>query len=118
MHNRAVIFDLFGTLVPPVTAGTYRRSVLDIAQVLHVDSQAMEEFWLMDHVFHEHRMTGRGSSIENMERACRHLGLERSRKDLELAAKVHLDAHRKWLQPWHNSIETLRELRARRTQLA
>ncbi|HUG66913.1 MAG TPA: HAD family hydrolase [Pirellulaceae bacterium] len=113
----AVIFDLFGTLVPPVDRRVYREAVDAVASALDVDAEAVAVLWMEDQSFRRLLMTTGSSTLSQIDRTCERLGLPRPLADRRRAAAVHLDSHRVWMEPWPDSLATLHRLREHNLRL-
>jgi putative hydrolase of the HAD superfamily len=111
-RTTAVIFDLFGTLVPPVDDRMYRASAAEVAAAIDVDPAKVATLWMHDAPFHKSLMTSGSSTQAQIDLTCQRLGISRSPDARRRAAAAHLDAHRIWLNPWPTSVETLQRLQA------
>lgn len=111
MPYQAVIFDLFGTLVPPFPASVFERTLLAMAQELslnYVDFQRMwdQETWYA-------RATGEFASVEaNINSICESLKVVVSLEQVSAAAELRYEFSRTILHPRADTVETLRLLRA------
>lgn len=114
---RAVVFDLFGTLVPPVDQRTYREAVDAVASALDADAETVAGLWIEDQSFRRLLMTSGETTLSQIERTCESLGVPTSLEGRRKAAAVHLEAHRVWMRPWPGSLETLHWLRERKLRL-
>jgi putative hydrolase of the HAD superfamily len=107
----AVVFDLFGTLVPEFSKSDFFESVRDMARVLGADPVRFEEAWVQTA---EARQTGGFSSVEdNVLYICGTLGVESTDDALAVALDLRLGLYRTWFHPRRGALETLLELKAR-----
>lgn len=109
----AVVFDLFGTLVPEFSRSDFFASVRAAADVLGVDREAFERGWT--ETAHE-RQTGvyPGGVEENVRAIVVALGGEEPDDGILAAATATRRAlYDRWFHPRDGSLEILRELRAR-----
>ena len=113
----AVVFDLFGTLVPPVDDRTYEASVIAVATALGANASEVVDLWLHDSDFSRRFMTTGSSTRDQIDHTCERLSLARSLAVREQAAAVHLASHRRWMEPFSGSLGTLRALRGRQLRL-
>jgi putative hydrolase of the HAD superfamily len=109
MRYEAVIFDLFGTLVPNVPQWQYERSVEEMADKVGVAPREFVRLWLQTS---EYRATGRFPSIDaNIEYI---LGVTRVVADddgITAAVELRRAFTRGMLEPRSGAIETLTRLR-------
>lgn len=108
---RAVVFDLFGTLVPefplPVWVGMFEG----MAAALGADAGAFRRAW-EDTVLQ--RQTGRFPHVgANLREICGRLGLSPSDGRIADALEVRAALYRTWFRPQPGAVETLRWLRER-----
>jgi putative hydrolase of the HAD superfamily len=104
MDIRAVVFDLFGTLIDDSPPADYGRFLAETAAALEADPQRFEELWDAHDVA---RYTG--PIEECFESICGELGVA----DYSPALALRLDRLRGLLVPRPDAVPTLRELRNR-----
>ncbi len=110
MVCRAVIFDLFGTLVPPFSAAPYERALAEMVAAVGLDPVAFRRMWLYGTA--DGRMTGAFASIEaEIAHIARALGADPTPAQLTAAARVRLDFYRAALNPRPDAVATLRALK-------
>ena len=114
---RAVIFDLYGTLVPEFPHEDFYASIDHMAAVLGADAAAFRDGW---NGTVEPRQTGGFPTLdENVGAICASLGLpEPSDQDVTAALARRAEMYERWFHPRVGAIETLTELRARGFPLA
>jgi len=114
---RAVIFDLYGTLVPEFPHQDFYASIDHMATVLGVDPATFRDGW-NDTVVD--RQTGVYKTMdENVVAICEAMGLpEPSANAVTQALKRRNEMSGMWFRPREGAVETLTELRARGFQLA
>ncbi len=111
MRYRAVLFDLFDTLVPGQPAKVWRQTYTDMAAVLEVEDDPFHTAWY--EVF-EDRMTGKlRDSEEQIRSVLRTVGETASDRQIEEAIQVKRRFLQKALQPRHDTLATLGGLQDR-----
>jgi putative hydrolase of the HAD superfamily len=103
---RAVIFDLWGTLIP-FDHGCWERVLTSIAEVLGVPREEFEREWKRD--YHRRLVSDLGASLE---RVCRSLEVTRAGA-IEDGLSLRNEAQREMFVPREDTVTTLRELHAR-----
>jgi putative hydrolase of the HAD superfamily len=114
---RAVIFDLYGTLVPEFPHDDFYGSIDHMATVLGADIEAFRDAWNATVVA---RQTGVYPTMdENVLAICETIGLpEPAASVVTRALKRRAEMYEKWFRPRDGAVETLTELRARGFRLA
>jgi putative hydrolase of the HAD superfamily len=114
---RAVIFDLYGTLVPEFPHDDFYGSIDHMATVLGADVGAFRDAWNATVVA---RQTGVYPTMdENVLAICETMGLpEPAASVVTRALKRRAEMYEKWFLPRDGAVETLTELRARGLRLA
>jgi putative hydrolase of the HAD superfamily len=108
---RAVIFDLFGTLVRNFSYRAHEQTVSDIARILNLPRDAFARLW---HETWKMRSTGVFPTIEaNIVHTCAVLGLRREPDQILAGAQVELEFTRRALAPRLDAEATIRGLRER-----
>jgi putative hydrolase of the HAD superfamily len=109
----AVVFDLFGTLVPEFPRTAFYDAVRHMAEVLGADPEAFVEIWSETAVL---RQTGAypGGIEENVRAICVALGAEPP-TDVAVARAIapRAEMYARWFHPRPGALETLREVKAR-----
>ena len=109
----AVVFDLFGTLVPEFSRSDFYDSVRSAAGALGLDVEEFEREWIR--TAHE-RQTGayRGGVEDNVRAIVDALGrAQPTDEELAAALATRSSLYDRWFHPRDGSLEILRELRAR-----
>jgi putative hydrolase of the HAD superfamily len=108
----AVIFDLYGTLVPEFPAAEFYETVAKMAASVGADPDAFRIEWDRTAVA---RQTGRVGSIgENVRTICQSLEVpEPSAGQVAEALQPRAEMYRRWLRPRRGAIETGGGLRER-----
>ena len=107
----AVVFDLFGTLVPEFSKTDFFESVRDMALALGADRDGYEDAWRKTA---EARQTGGFATVEdNVRHICGSLGVDPSDEAVAAALDLRLGLYRTWFHPRRGALETLMELKAR-----
>jgi putative hydrolase of the HAD superfamily len=108
---RAVVFDLFGTLVPEFPRSDWERMFEDMARALEVEPEPFRTAWEAS-MFE--RQTGRLGDMEaNVRTICERLGVEPSPEQLAVAMDARAEIYRRNFGPQPGALETLAWLRAR-----
>ena len=113
----AVIFDLYGTLVPEFPHEDFYGSIDHMAEVLGADADAFREGWTKTVV---ERQTGVYETMgQNVRAICEAIGLpEPSAGAVTQALTRRAEMYETWFRPREGAVETLTELRARGFRLA
>jgi len=109
----AVVFDLFGTLVPEFSRSDFYGSVRTAADVLGCDRDAFERGWI--ETAHERQTGGYPGGVEeNIRAIVASLGAEQPTDEVLAAALATRRAlYDRWFHPRDGSLETLRGVRER-----
>ena len=111
MTAEAVVFDLFGTLVPEFSTSDFFESVRDMARVLGADHDRFEDAWRQTA---EARQTGVFATVEdNVRHICEALGVDPSDDAVAAALDLRLQLYQTWFHPRRGALETLTELKMR-----
>lgn len=109
----AVIFDLFGTLVPEFPRAEFFGVVREAAEILGADPEAFEQEWRRTAVARQTGAYGNGLQ-ENIQVICSAIGLAApSEEAVDRALAPREEMYRRWFFPRDGAIDTLSELRAR-----
>lgn len=115
MKYKAVIFDLFGTLVRSFTRQEYDQVDAQMAKAVGVP---FPEFWrLMGETFHDRSLGCYGSMEENIQDICCRLGVETDTKQITQATKYHYEFMSHAIVPKQEVLEALSILKTQRLQL-
>lgn len=109
MKYKAVIFDLFGTLVPNMSLSEHRAILMRMAHVLSAPPDDFAQLWF--DTFNE-RSTGIFQSPgDNVEYICRTLGVSVNETQVKLATRIRFDYAVQSMMPRPDAIETLSHLK-------
>jgi putative hydrolase of the HAD superfamily len=115
---KAVIFDLFGTLVPSGRRDPYIASLRRSAELAGADADRFIEFWT-DRSFVDHRMKGTfPSQVDYVRHVCTQLGVTPDDGAVEAAAEERTEFERLLLEPRTDAVTTLTHLKAAGLKLA
>ncbi|MBN1190041.1 MAG: HAD-IA family hydrolase [Dehalococcoidales bacterium] len=89
MKYRAVIFDLFGTLVPNFSEKAYRRTVKDMAGILSVPDENFLELWA--DTFEESILGILPDPAARIRYICRKLDIQPAEEKVAEAARLRFD---------------------------
>lgn len=114
MSKRAVIFDLFGTLVDSFSAEAHTQLLHDMARVVGAPDEAFAKGWHGTLIL---RGTGRMQSIAaNVDYICQSIGFAPPREKLLEAERLRIEFTRDGLVPRADAVETLGALGERGIQ--
>ena len=116
MTPRAVVFDLFGTLVPEFGRSDFYDSVRGMAEALGARPDRFLEEWDRTALS---RQTGGFADVEqNVRAVCATLGVPVDEEALPRALAIRGALYDRWFFPRPGAVETLLELKARGYQVA
>ncbi|MGZ8572530.1 MAG: HAD family hydrolase [Actinomycetota bacterium] len=107
----AVVFDLFGTLVPEYTKADFYGAVASAAEVLGADPEAFRAEW--DRMAIGRQTGGFPDMTSNLRAICDALGMVREDASIERALEAREAMYRAGFHAREGALETLAELRAR-----
>jgi putative hydrolase of the HAD superfamily len=111
MVYRAVIFDLFGTLVHQFTSSGYEESLRQMAEAVGVDGEAFRRAWVHD-TWRE-RATGQLPTVEAaVDHISRMQGVRPTAQQLATAAHIRYTFTRTTLRPRDDAVPTLQAIKA------
>lgn len=109
LRYRAVIFDLFGTLLEVWSWAEFHEMMADMAATLGAPVDEFSKLWLSTNSL---RMTGHFASTEaNIEHVCRELSVEPASTQIDTAARIRLDFAWRTFVPRPDAIATLTQLK-------
>jgi putative hydrolase of the HAD superfamily len=109
MKYEAVIFDLFGTLVPNMSLSEHRAVLMRMADVLAAPPDDFVQLWF--DTFDE-RITGIFQSpADNVTYICRTLGLSVDETKVKRATRIRFDYSVQSMVPRSDAVETLSHLK-------
>lgn len=112
---KAVVFDLFGTLVPNLNPARYQDMLATTARLLEAE---VDEYLAAWHGTFEQRMDGRLPDTETFAEVSRLLGRSPSTAAIERCAELRREAMIQALAPKSDAVACLSELRERGLLLA
>lgn len=105
---KAVLFDLFGTLIEPPSMAVYRQMVTKLAEILGQPFETFNEPWMS---INDGRLDGRfGSSEGDILAAAELVGAEVSASQMAKCMDVRRSITGKFLTPKTGAVEMLDEL--------
>jgi len=111
MKYRAVIFDLFGTLVDNFSSAEYDKVLRDMASIFKVNADDFSRAWRDS--FPERVNGSHASHQASIEYVCRRLGVPCTKAKIERAAALRLDYTSRTMIARPDAVETLTILRRR-----
>jgi putative hydrolase of the HAD superfamily len=112
MATQAVVFDLFGTLIPNLVADEYRRVTDAMAACVGAPPDDFARIYGSE-TWHRRATGVLGRTEDAIAYTCRSLGLPSEEVGIAKATRVRLDLTRRSLRPLPGAIETLTVLRDR-----
>ena len=110
MRTRAVIFDLFGTLVYQFPLDRFQESLDEMASTVGLDHQTFFDAWTKETSFK--RQTGAFPSFrEELQWICDSRGVTVSSESMEKAIRLRYSFTESVLAPRSDSIQTIEHLR-------
>ncbi|HEY33122.1 MAG TPA: HAD-IA family hydrolase [Dehalococcoidia bacterium] len=110
MKYEAVIFDLFGTLVPALPYREYRLVLGRMASTLSIPVDDFNRIWFETS---QERNTGVMLTIEaNIEHVCKELGTRTGDDEIRRAMRIRIDFVTRIMQPRPDAIEVLSRLKS------
>jgi putative hydrolase of the HAD superfamily len=107
---RAVIFDLFGTLVDIFSRVEYDRVLREMAGALSVPADDFRRAWIVGGKARTLGITT--SPMGSLSDICHTLGISPTPAQLERACKTRLDYYSRNMRPSHYAVEVLSQLKA------
>jgi len=107
---KAIIFDLFGTLVDNFTTSEYQRVLAEMSAVLKVPPEGFSRLWrdtFRRRVDGTHR-----THQESIRYICRELGVTVTEEQVEEAAAIRLDYSFKTLKPRREAVPVIKKLKS------
>lgn len=108
MKNRAVIFDLFGTLINSLSTREFDGVLAKMATILSVREHDFVRLWAQKY---DERAVGTLTTEECIKYVCRCLGVQPQGDEVEHAVRLRLDLTRHALVPRRGAVETISELK-------
>ena len=106
----AVIFDLFGTLVPYIGENEIRASLDETANALDCSAKDLDALWFTEQGFTQ-AVTGQRDSRTRFMECCYELCIPATEERITSAIRSRLKIHREWLRPLPTTVEALLALR-------
>lgn len=110
MKYKAVIFDLFGTLVDNFTETEYERVLGEMANALGAPADEFSREWRES--FYLRTNGSHRTHEESIRYICDRLGISVTEEQVDLVSEIRLDYTRRTLVPRHASIPVINELKA------
>jgi putative hydrolase of the HAD superfamily len=107
----AVVFDLFGTLVPEFSRDDFFAVTRQMARIVGVNEDAFERAWSESAL---RRQTGGFATIrDNLLHICDGLGVRPDDEAVERSLEARLGLYRTWFHPRPGAVETLHAVKGR-----
>lgn len=105
MKHKAVVFDLFGTLIDMFPLPEYHSTLSEMASILVVSSEDFTHLWLKTV---NERFTGAFPTLEsNIEHICQVIGKSLKDSQITEAVRIRCEFTRRMFKPRPDTIETL-----------
>ena len=111
MTYKAVIFDLFGTLVDNFSVTEYHIILDEMSAILGAPEEAFRQAWKDS--FNERSTGAHGTEHDNYRVICRRIGVEPADEQIERAYTIRHGYTLRSLRPRPDTLSTLKEVRAR-----
>lgn len=111
MTYRAVIFDLFGTLIDVYSLTEYERVLSEMATVVGAAPEEFSRLWL--ETFDQRARGVLATTAANVEHVCRALDLQPSATAVAEAVRLRVEHTRRAFLPRPDALPTLGELKSR-----
>lgn len=116
MKYKAVVFDLYGTLVGNFSSGAHQAVLREMAAIVGAPPDEFVRLWFASY---DQRAVGEVSSPEqNIELICRRLGVPATADRIARAGRLRREFTKRGLEPWPDTIETLTSLKRMGYKLA
>ena len=109
MKYKAVIFDLFGTLIDKISLREHRDTLGQMAAAVSAPSEEFIKWWF--DTFNERGLGVFGSLEENIDYICRELGLHPGADQIKLAAQINIERTAYAMIPRPFAVESLTALK-------
>lgn len=110
MKYKAVIFDLYGTLIDNYTRPEYERVLKEMARILNAPADKFSRLWFESF---RKRNTGELPTPQaNIRCVCAQLNVPVNDTQVEAATRVRLDYSRRTMVPRPGTLETLSRLKS------
>jgi putative hydrolase of the HAD superfamily len=108
---RAVVFDLFGTLVSEFPLTDWDAHFVEMGRIVGADPAQLRAGWEATAI---ERQTGKlGGIAENVREICRRLGVEPEDDAVRRALAVRWKLYERYFRPLPGAVETVRAVRER-----
>ena len=113
---RAVIFDLFNTLTPPVDDAAFKSARIEMARAVGATPNAFSQAWS---AAWRERYDGTFPTVQACVRGvCEAIGARADAAAIDEASRIRIECTRRVLQPRPDALATLAQLRALGLQTA
>lgn len=110
MSYKAIIFDLFGTLIENYTVQGYDRTLAEMAAVLAAPRDGFAQLWRESYYA---RNVGTLATVEaNVVHVCQQIGLRPEQSQISAATAIRRDLTARALVATEETIDTLAELKS------
>jgi putative hydrolase of the HAD superfamily len=109
MKYKAIIFDLFGTLVDSYSIDGYKRLLTDMASALELSEQEFSRYWR--NTTYERGIGIFKTTEESIRYICKILNTSVSDENIKKCEHIRLENTRKALTPKNGAVDVLKSLR-------
>ena len=110
MKYKAVIFDLFGTLVPNFSLSEYEKTLAEMASNLQAPAEEFRQKWA--DTFRERTTGVLPTPRANIDYLCQQLGISPGEDQIENALQTRLDFTVRSMIPKNDAVETITRLKS------
>ena len=111
MTTRAVIFDLFGTLVRQFPGAAFRRSLARMGEALGLSADTMHDLWTGKETYIRRHKGGSPTLADELRATCAAVGVTPTDEGVDEALRVRYEFTRATLVPRDDAVATLQQLR-------
>ncbi|MFX0073965.1 MAG: HAD family hydrolase, partial [Candidatus Hermodarchaeota archaeon] len=109
MKIKAIIFDLFGTLIDSFNAREYKKVLSEMASSLSLPEDSFFDLW--NSSFNQRALGTFKTLQESFEFISNQLNMPLNPEGIDQAIKIRLDYSKKTLVPRNDTLSTLEQLR-------
>ena len=115
MQYKAIIFDLFGTIVDSFSLTEYNHLISQLSSVLSIPSEKFSQMWYKTS---KQRGTGVFKTIEEcIKYICRALNTQVSEEKIKKCVQLRLESTKRAMKPKTEALETIIELKKKELKI-
>ena len=109
MKYKAVIFDLFGTLIPSLSLEEHENAIRQIASILSIPSKDLSTLWIDSS--HQREIGKFPSKEANFKYICSQLKIAIGHKQIKLASQMSSAVTKRLMKPRTGAIEVVTQIK-------